>query len=59
MVNKYASYPGPINNYPLKDFKDSLKDSNNLDENDFIIKELNVNKDYIFINSFHWEYLNI
>ena len=53
MVNKYASYPGPINNYSITDFKDSWKDSNNLDENDFIKKELNINKDYIFINFFN------
>ena len=57
IINKYASYPGPINNYPLKDFKDSWKDCNNLDENDFIKKELNINKDYMFINSCDWEFL--
>ena len=57
IINKYPSYPGPINNYPIKDFKDSWKDSNNLDENDFIKKELNINNDYMLINSCDWEFL--
>ena len=57
VLKKYPPYPGPINNYPIKDFKDYWEDSINLDENDFIKKGLTIENDYIFINSCDWEFL--
>ena len=51
-------YPGPINNYSLLSFKDYWKDYINLDENDFIKNEFEKNKEYIFVNSNHWNFLN-
>jgi ubiquitin carboxyl-terminal hydrolase 4/11/15 len=56
-LKKYPAYPGPINNYPIKDFKDSWNDSINLDENDFIKKGLKYKKDYMLVNSSDWEFL--
>ena len=50
-------YPGPINNFPLVSFKDSWKDDINLDENDFIKKNIERNKDYRFVNSSDWNLL--
>ena len=54
----YPPYPGPINNFSLVSFKDCLKDNTNLDENDFIKKNLERNKDYIFVNFNDWNFLN-
>ena len=53
----YSAYPGPINNYSLISFKDCWKDNINLDENDFIKKNLGRNKEYIFVNSNDWNFL--
>ena len=51
------AYPGPINNFPLVSFKDHWEDYINLDENDFIKKDLLLNKDYMLINFKDWNYL--
>ena len=56
-INIYSIYPGPINNYPLISFKDTWKDDKNLDENDFLKKSIEINRDYIFINSKDWKFL--
>ena len=54
----YPAYPGPINNYSLLSFKDCWKDNINLEENIFFNKNLEKNKDYIFVNYYDWNFLN-
>ena len=54
----YSAYPGSINNYSLLSFNDCWKDNINPDENIFIKKNLERNKEYIFVNSNHWIFLN-
>ena len=54
----YYSYPGPINNFYITDFKDYWNDDINLDENYFIKKELKINEDYYLINENEWNKFN-
>ena len=50
-------YSGPINNFYITSFKDHWKDLNNLDENDFIKKDLKLNEHYKLVNYKDWKYL--
>ena len=54
----YISFPGPIDNFCLTDYKDFWKDNINEDENYFLIKDLKLNEDYCLINENHWNILN-
>ena len=47
-------FPGPIDNFKITSFKDSWKDNENLDENDYIKK----NSQYILVNYEDWNLLN-
>ena len=47
-------FPGPIDNFKITSFKDSWKDNENLDENDYIKK----NSQYYFVNYEDWNLLN-
>ena len=51
-------YPGPINNIPLISFKDCWIDNINQDENIFLKKNLELNKNYYYVNYKDWELLN-
>ena len=51
-------YPGPINNFPLISFKDCWIDKDNPDENVFIKKDIELNKNYYFVNYKDWNLLN-
>ena len=53
----YNIYPGPINNFYITSFNDHWEDNNNLDENDFIKKDVKLNEDYILVNYKDWEFL--
>ena len=46
-------FPGPIDNFKITSFKDSWKDKDNLDENDYIKK----NAEYHLINYEDWNFL--
>ena len=50
-------YPGPINNFCITSFKDHWEDLNNLDENDFIKKDLKLNEHYKLVSHKVWENL--
>ena len=50
-------YPGPINNFSLISFKDFWEDKENLDENIFLKKNIELNKDYYLANYKDWELL--
>ena len=50
-------YPGPINNFCITSFKDHWDDLNNLDENDFIKKDLKLDEHYKLVNYKDWKYL--
>jgi ubiquitin C-terminal hydrolase len=54
----YPPYPGPINNFSLLSFNDCWEDIINLEENSFFKKNLEKNRDYIFVNSSDWNFLN-
>ena len=58
LSKSYSAYPGPIDNYSLLSFKDCWYDNINLDENDFIKKDIERDKKYIFVNSNHWNFIN-
>ena len=53
----YNTYPGPINNFCITAFKDHWEDNNNLDENDFIKKDLILNEHYKLVNHKDWKNL--
>ena len=53
----YYPYPGPINNFPLINYKDILYDPLNKEENILITKYLLSNKDYYWINNLEWNIL--
>jgi len=53
----YNIYQGPINNFCITSFKDHWEDYNNLDENDFIKKNLILNEDYFLVNNKDWDFL--
>ena len=53
----YYPYPGPINNFPLINYKDILYDPLNKEENILIKKYLLSNKDYYWINNSEWNIL--
>ena len=52
-----SSFPGPINNYEIIDFKDHWIDNKNIDENFYLKKDLKLNEDYNLINANDWNYL--
>ena len=56
LFNSYI-YPGPINNFCITSFKDHWEDLNNLDENDFIKKDLILNEHYKLVNHKDWKNL--
>ena len=45
----YVAFPGHIDNYDITDFKDAWEDPVNEDENYFIKKNLELNKDYLLL----------
>ena len=54
----FFAFPGLINNFEISTFKDYWKDSKNLDENDFMKKEVKLNEDYLLINEKDWKLLS-
>lgn len=48
------AFPGPIDNFKITSFKDSWKDNENLDENDYIKKKA----EYYLVNYEDWTFLN-
>ena len=57
-IKTICPYPGPINNFPLISFKDCWIDKDNPDENIFLKKNVELNKDYYFVNYKDWDLLN-
>jgi len=49
----FHPFPGPIDNFKITSFKDSWKDNENLDENDYIKK----NSEYYLVNYEDWNIL--
>ena len=54
----FFAFPGPINNFQISSFKDYWKESKNLEENDFMKKNLKINEDYLLINEKDWKLLS-
>ena len=50
-------YPGPINNFCITSFKDHWEDLNNIDENNFIKKDLKLNENYKLLSYKDWKLL--
>ena len=55
---EYIAFPGYIDNYNIIDFKDAWEDPKNEDENYFIKKNLELNKDYLLISKEDFSLLN-
>ena len=53
----YFPYPGPINNFPLTDYKDILYDSIDSNENLLTKKNLKENNDFFWIEFKEWNLL--
>ena len=53
----YFPFPGPINNFPMTEWKDILYDPINEEENILIKKNLLPKKDYFWINQNDWTIL--
>ena len=53
-IKNHNLFPGPINNYKITSLKDSWKDNENLDENDYIKKK----SEYLLINYDDWNYID-
>ena len=53
----YFPFPGPINNFPLTEFKDILFDPISTEENIIIKKNLTLKKDFYWINHKDWSLL--
>ena len=51
----FYAFPGPVNNFEITSFKDYWIDFINLDENDFIKKEMKLNENYLLINNKDWK----
>lgn len=54
----FSSFPGPINNFDITDFKDNWNDNINIDENFYIKDDMKLNVDYCLINQNDWNFLN-
>ena len=50
----YYPFPGPINNFSITVFKDQWIDPVNIEENDLIEKNLQLGKDYLFVEYEDW-----
>ena len=55
ITKSFYAFPGPINNFEITEFKDNWIDFINLDENDFIKKNLKLNENYYLINYEDWK----
>ena len=53
-TKNYNTFPGQIDNFKITSLKDSWKDNENLDENDYIRKKA----DYLLINYDDWTYID-
>ena len=53
----YYPFPGPINNFPLTDFKDILLDPITEEENYIIKRDIMPQRDYYWINNNDWNIL--
>lgn len=54
----YHTYPGPVNNFDLINFKDFWFDNNNknyLYSNTFLSKKILEYKDYLLLNKYEWD----
>ena len=51
----FYAFPGPVNNFEITEFKDRWIDFINLDENDFMKKDLKLNEDYYLVNNEDWK----
>ena len=53
----FYAFPGPINNFEITSFKDYWIDFVNLDENDFIKKGMELDKNYYLIKNDDWQFI--
>ena len=51
----FYAFPGPVNNFEITEFKDHWIDYINLDENDFMKKDLKLNENYYLLNNEDWK----
>ena len=54
----FTSFPGPINNFEITDYKDVWIDEYNLDENYLLIKNIKLYENFYLINKKEWNFLN-
>ena len=52
-----VTFPGPVNNYCLLDFKDHWEDPQNLEENVMIKNDLKLNEHYLYLLEKDWIFL--
>ena len=51
----FYAFPGPVSNFEITSFKDYWTDFNNLDENDFIKKDMKLNENYFLVKENDWK----